>query len=240
MINFFFKKPKIYIDCFTSNLNAFELFPIQESVNFYPDWWKTLPKTHTSIAEEGIEIQRPTMKSCDGFTALYQKGFMIPLWSDLVIETQQNGYRYRFADDTSDISSHDFNQMSKEFMAYIHFKITSPWRIREKEGIKFLFFQPSYNHIRTLLEWHVVPGMVDFKYQYATNINFLTAKNRRFELSAGLPLVHLVPLTEKEIVVRTHIVDKNNHDEMKLFNDMYPFFSGSYRKIKKIIDKGLK
>jgi hypothetical protein len=237
MAYFFFKKSKIVVDCFTTNLNASELFPIQESTNFFPDWWKNLPKFHSVPDNNGLEIQRPTMKGCDGFTALYQQGFMIPLWSDLIIETHQNGFRYNFADqELSKIGNHDYEQMSTEFLPYIQFKIQSPWYLKEKTGVKFLMTQPSYNHVRALLDWHMMPGVIDFKYQHASNINLLAPRGRRFEMFAGQPLAHLIPLSDLAVEIKTHVIKNDDLEGLKLLNNNYPFFNGAYRKMKKIID----
>jgi len=236
-MNFFIKKSKIIIDCFTDNLNAAEYFPIKESNNFYPDWWKNLSKTNVVQEPSGIEVAKSTMKSCDGFIALFQKGFMIPLWSDLVVETQSNGFRYTFADELSGMGSHDYDQMSTEFMSYVHFKILSPWYLKETKGVQFLFTQPSYNQIKTLVDWHILPGVVDFKYQHATNINFIAPRGKRIHLNAGHPVAHLIPLSDKDVDLRIHIIDPTNIEDLKIKNNYYPFFRGSYKKIKKIVDE---
>jgi hypothetical protein len=236
-MNFFIKRSKVIIDCFTDNLNAAEYFPIAESNNFYPDWWKNLPKTHVVGESSGIEIAKSTMKSCDGFIALYKQGFMIPLWSDLIVETQANGFRYTFADEISHIGSHDYDQMSTEFMSYIHFKIQSPWFLKESKGIEFLFTQPTYNQVKSLSDWHILPGIVDFKYQRATNINFVASRGRRIQINAGHPVAHLIPLTEKEIDLRIHLINPSNIEDLKIKNNFYPFFRGSYKKIKKILEE---
>lgn len=236
-MNFFIKRSKITIDCFTDNFNAAEYFPIKEATSFYPDWWKNLDKTHVVGEPSGIEIAKSTMKSCDGFIALYKHGFMIPLWSDLIVETQANGFRYTFADELSQIGTHDYDQMSTEFIKYVHFKIQSPWFLKESKGVEFLFAQPSYNQVKTLSDFHILPGVVDFKYQHATNINFVAPRGRRIQISAGSPVAHLIPLTEKEIELKIHMIDPTNMEDLKIKNTFYPFFRGSYKKIKKLIDE---
>jgi len=235
MFNFFIRRGKITVDCFTYNLNALEYFPIQEAVNFYPEWWKNVPKYHTTHDSQGLELKRSTIKSCNGLIDLYQQGFMIPLWSDLVVETMANGFRYNFAEgDQNEIGRHDYEQMSDEFLPYIHFKIMSPWRLRERSGVKFLFTQPTYNHVKTILDWHIMSGVVDFQYQNATNINILAPRGRRFEMPAGHVMAHIIPLTDKEVIIKNHFLDKKDIDNIRLFSNNYPFFNGSYRKMKKL------
>jgi hypothetical protein len=235
MFKFFIKRSKITVDCFTSNINALEYFPIAQASEFYPEWWKSLPKFHSTVDENGLEIKKVTMKSCDGFIDLYRHGFIIPLWSDLIIETMPNGFRYNFAEGShNEIGRHDYEQMSNEFINYIHFKIMSPWRLREKSEVKFLFFQPSYNNVSTLLDWHIMPGMMDFSYQHATNINILAPRGKRFEIPAGCPVAHIIPITDKDVEIKTHFLDVKDVDSVKLFYNNYPFFNGSYKKMKKL------
>ena len=41
-----------------------------------------------------------TFKRCDGFTKLYQNGFILPLWQDFIIETtKEGGYRWSVPED---------------------------------------------------------------------------------------------------------------------------------------------
>jgi hypothetical protein len=237
MLNFFIKRSKVVIDCFTNNLNAFDYFPIKESKNFYPEWWKSASKTYPVTEPSGIVIDKATIKSCDGFIDLYQQGFMLPLWSDLIVETNAGGFKYSFADDISEIGSHDYNQMTTEFIQYTHFKILSPWGIREKQGVKFMFMQPSYNHVKTLTNWHVLPGVVDFKHQHATHINFIAHQSRRYQIVAGHPLAHIIPLTDKEVELKLHVVDPTNPEHQRVKNNFYPFFKGSHKKIKKLVSE---
>jgi hypothetical protein len=237
MIDFFIKRSKVVLDCFTDNLNAFDYFPIKDSNNFYPEWWKAMPKTDKTTTEVGIETERATIKTCDGIIALYQQGFMIPLWSDLILETHENGFKYTFADETSHIGNHDYEQTSREFLPYIHFKLYSPWVIRSTKDVQFYFTQPSYNHVQTLTAWHVLPGVVDFKYQHATNVNFVAPRNKRFQMTAGMPLAHLIPLTDKEIELKLHMIDPTNIEDLRMKNSFYPFFTGSYKKMKRIINE---
>jgi hypothetical protein len=232
---FFLRKKKLIVDAFTSSPNAHRFFPIQKAHKFMPSWWKNMNNSFSHKTDIGLTIQRPTIKRCEGLMSLYQEGFVIPLWSDVVIETANNSVKYAFADDTSQIGNHTAEQMTAEFQNYIHAKFISPWRLTEKSGLKFLFLQPSWNQINFLFEMHVVPGVVDYKYQHTSNINVLMARNKRFSLAAGEALAHIIPISEHDIDIRTHLVDENELKKMPEGSNAFPFFLGSYRKAKKII-----
>lgn len=236
MISFFFKKKTVTVDCFTSNYSAYTLFPIQKANKFFPSWWKNLESSYQERTETGLAIPRPTIKRCEGILNLYQPGFMIPMWTDLIVETANNAVKFAFADGESSIATHGREQMSTEFEPYIHSKLICPWRLTEKTGVKFLFLQPSWNHISSLMNMHIVPGIVEYKYQHTANINMLLARNKRFNFAAGDPVAHLIPLGDQEINLKLHLVDKNELSRMPEGSRTFPFFLSSYRKTKKILD----
>jgi hypothetical protein len=78
--------------------------------------------------------------------------------------------------------------------------------------------------------------VIDFKYQHSSNINFIAPRGRRFEMFAGQPLAHIIPLSDKNIEIKTHVIMNNDLEGLKLLNNNYPFFNRSHRKMKKIID----
>jgi hypothetical protein len=236
MIDFFFKKKTITVDCFTSNYSAYTLFPIQRSNKFFPSWWKNLQSSYTEKTETGLAIPRPTIKRCEGIINLYQQGFMIPMWCDLIIETANNTIKFVFADQESSIANHGPEQMSREFEQYLHTKLICPWRLREKTGVNFLFLHPSWNHIPSLSNMHIVPGVVEYKYQHTANVNMLLARNKRFNFAAGDPMAHLIPISDKDVDIKLHIVDADELKKMPEGPRTFPFFLSSYRKSKKILD----
>jgi hypothetical protein len=234
MFDIIFKKKKIVVDCFTSNVNAYDLFPIKESKEFYPEWWKNLPKIEPTENKNGMLINRSNMKRCEGFMSLYQQGFIIPLWSDVVIQTQAVNCLFEFADGISNLTHHGGDQLSQEWYNYVHAKFESPWRIQEKTGVKFAFIQPSWNTPRDLMFSHTPPGVIDFKYQHTSSINIFLLKSKRYEWSAGLPLAQLLPLSENNIELKTHFVSDNELNVSRVMNRNLPFFESAYRKLKKI------
>ena len=234
MFDIFIKKKKIIVDCFTDNLNSYDLFPIQESSNFFPKWWKDLPKTDIAENRNGMTIERSSMKRCEGFINLYQNGFIIPLWSDVIIQTLGLNYTFEFADAVSSLSYHDSEQMGGEFYNFTHVKFDSPWRVKEKTGVHFVFLQPSWNNPVDLLTCHTPPGVIDFEYQHTTSINLLLMKTKRYEWAAGRPMAQLIPISDHNVEIKTHLVSSVDIETMRVMNRSQPFFQSSYRKVKNI------
>lgn len=234
MITIFSRKPKIVLDCFTTSQNAMEFYPITHARDHIPNWWKQLKTTFPSEEESGLTIERPTLKRCEGLMQLYQYGCVIPLWSDLIIETAVPVTTWQFADGESSVSNHDMKQMSKDFEDYVHMKIISPWKFRETSGVKFNFAQTSWNFIDRLALYHTLPGVVDYKYQHTTHINMLLQKNMRFKFSAGEPLAHITPLDDRKLEIKCHHVSEDEMNKLRLGKGAWPWFLSSYKKARNI------
>jgi hypothetical protein len=233
---FFFKRSKVVVDCFTLNYGIEKLFPIQETNNFYPEWWKSLPKSYEKPNQWGLGIPQPTMKGCIGFINLYTHGFVLPLWTDLLMQTTKDSWLYEFAA-PNDIVSHDEQQFGEPINNYHHIKITSPWFLVEKSGINFMWTVPTFNNIENLGSYHILPGIMDYKYNIGTNINMLLPKtDNKILLKAGHPMAHIVPITDKAVELRTHVITQQelNKIEVRIYDSS---FTKRYNVNKRILER---
>jgi hypothetical protein len=215
MFNIIRRPGKIHLDCFTYQPSIADLFPIEYARKVLPDWYKKLP---TTVKWQGPS--RGTMKTCPGVADLFRKGFIIPAWREFYVEVVNGVPR---------------TEPVEEFG---HVKLICPWRIREKTGVQFIWTQPFWQHNTTR---YVTPtGLVEYKYQHTTNVNMLVPKKlypNNFTIDAGEPLAHVMPMSDKEIVLHHHVIDGM---EWQLKHSTYAFtFSGQYYKFKKLMqDKG--
>lgn len=237
---FLFKKKKIVVDAMTINSAVGNLFPIKKCSEFIPSWWKSMPSTYKVSTDHGIDYDASTIKRCDGILQYYKHGFMIPLWSDLIIKTAEDGsWAWKWSDDSDpmDIVTHNRKQFSPVFDNFIHLKINSPWVLLEKTGVKFEWSQPVYNDISNLNKYIIPPAVIDFKYNCGTNINMLLSnKNEIVHINAGEPLVKLVPISDYDVTIKTHIVSLEEYIKHKNFG-VYNFsFRGKYKKRKQIMN----
>jgi hypothetical protein len=233
-------KPKVlHVDCFTNNLGAFELFPIDYSHKFIPEWWKKLPKNLTKN-ERGQDIFWPssTMKSCSGFNSLFKKGITIPLWTDMAIKINQLNVDVKLSSEETALGSHSYSQMEGSYpvQKYALIKIMSPWLLNCKENISFNFIQNTWNFYN-MDDIIIPPGIVDYKYQTITNINFFVnkEKNRNLLINAGQPMVNIIPLTDKKIKIHTHFISDSDFLKKSSRNSQTSF-NNVLSKIKKITD----
>ena len=225
-----FKKPLV-IDCFVSERNAhvYRYAKIDHANNFIPEWWKKLDKSTFDFASMD---SKNTMKSCMGFINHFQNGFILPMWSDLAVKFTQGRLEYKFADGTSVCSSHPVEQRMGFFMSYTNLKIESPWLIRSEKDVMFNYLPTFWNNNEND-PYQVVPATIDFYYQYGIAVNtIIPNRPLEFMIPFGKPMVHLMPLTEREIDLRIHLV--SDQEWGVLGTTMSPLtFSKKYNIIKR-------
>jgi len=233
MWNKLFKK-KVVLNCYTSNKSAYDLFSINYTKNFIPEWWKKVPKAY----RYGDNFHdAPTIKTCPGFIDLYKKGVMVPLWSDLEIQSNRDDYKYQFADQHSSI---DYNHPDAigsvvHTMDVHSIKLTSPWLFECSHDIEWLYVSPTWN--TETMDIHTVPGIVKFNHAIRSNINLMIRKglDHNVSLSAGTPIVQIVPLTDRNIEVKCHYISRAEFHDREV--SMSPFFFSSYKKVSKLKEK---
>jgi hypothetical protein len=233
---FLFRNKKIVVDAFTNYAEVHQHFSIQRSTNHYPDWWKALPKTYETKTFHNVNIELPTTKTCVGIINYFKNSFTMPLWSDVVLQTEEDGsYVYEFsARNSLGIETHPKSQYGHEFDNYIHMKFLAPWVLTEKTGVNFLAAAPTWNLSQHLNDIHILPGIIDFKYQYAMHVNmFLPKKQNRIFLESEMPFLNLIPLTEKEVEFRTHLISNEEFVRKQNITGATTSFIRKYFKNKK-------
>jgi hypothetical protein len=231
---FFFKRPTIVVDCFTDNYNLIDHCPIDHASKFYPKWWDNA-KPYFTKNQNGIEIQRPTLKKCTGLIHYYGQGFIMPLWSDLEIQIDEHGYRYVFADLISELEWHGPEQWEAYAnpSMYIQTKIKSPWRLKCSKDINFLMTEPYWNYPPTK-PYSIMSGVVDFKYQHAVNVNIMMEyKKQQISFKLNDPIYHIIPLTDKKIQLKYHAITREEFDKITFI----PSYSNNYNQTRKLKDK---
>lgn len=240
---FFFKKKPIYLDCYTTQNHVHNFFKIESTKKYVPDWFRNLPSTFSNPKSV---IPIPTAKTCSGIINYFKSGFVIPLWTDAQFGYTpiNNGYTTtlqlttQFADQTTQAQVHVQDQIGNEFMpneTYLHFKVFSPWAFKCSEDIEWLWTQPTYN-FKYPDELIMLPGSIEFKHNSNVFINFSIRKHNAegkpnlLTLNAGQPLVQLTPVTEREVVVRNHLVDVAEWQRIYQTNNRVFFFNNHNKK----------
>lgn len=226
---FLFKKRKLVVDCFTSNMNAFELFPIQQSIKFVPEWWKNAPKEYE--VRELFPVS--TIKRCPAIIEQYKHGLIIPLWSDLAIAARGgDNWEIKFSNPNTSIEPHDSKQWSSfaDPNKYKHFKLMSPWALQTKEEIYWQYSKPVWSFpVNSNL--FIAPGIIDFKTQHSTHVNLLMPLEARppYVINAGQPIAQLMPLSDREVDIRLHLISEDEYKARHTSRFTHSFVKGYMR-----------
>jgi hypothetical protein len=200
---------KITLDCYTWLEGNAMTCPIQRGVKFYPDWWTSAPKSYwkTPLIEE------PTVRTCVGVQRYFTNSFVMPLWSDLNIIVGPKAdptVQWQFADNQSLAFVIDERKRVGLWPdhEYAHLTIQAPWRFVCSHDIPWVYEHAMW-HSTSPESLLVGPGVAGFKYQHHAHINTVMprgAEPRMIQLRAATPLMHLIPLTEREVEIRVHQV----------------------------------
>lgn len=238
MFTFFHRTPVIHVDGFTFSPSVYEYAPLTRAVDAVPEFWKSLPNPDPSyfVDDRGtFRVERhSTLKNCYGFIELYKRGFVLENWSAIAVMVEKNGYKYYYAD-LDNPQSHPLEQFGNGFNGFFHLKLISPWLIREKTGVKFHFGPTSWSHEK--YDFVMPPGVLDFKMNHAAHVNILLRPRPdpyQFVIEFGEPLAHIIPLTDKKIELKNHLVDQLEYDRLKIHTANS--FMG-WRKVVKLMDR---
>jgi hypothetical protein len=214
---FWFKQSKITVDCFIDSQVMGEAYAIRRGIKFTPEWWQELPQL-CPVNTSNIVENAPTAKRCPGFLSLYKQSWMIPMWSDLIIETKEDGsYNYKLPvnHSWSRVSSHPPFQYRGGFKDKIHFKLLCPWTVIDKKGTPFAYIPATWSLADTHPLLSFLPGVVEFAYNHSVHANIIAPKiSMRYEFNAGTPLIHLLPLTDKQVEFKTHVVTETEFKQL--------------------------
>lgn len=237
----FFVKPSIInVDCLTTNVMAYEMAKIEPAIKFVPSWWKNLPPNNPGMWGDHPHIRESTLKRCNGFVDLYKSGFILPMWCDLAIDigpVGSNYYRYQYSDFSSVAEAHPEEQrnMFCKQENYQHLKLLSPWYVTCKENINWIFMDVVWNDTQ-LNNYRVLTGVLNFKFLNGTHINIIFKRENletQILIPYKTPLAQIVPLTEKTVKIKHHLVDQNELEKKTSIRKLCVKFDNRLQAVKK-------
>lgn len=233
---FWFKRKPIVLNCYTADYSAYTYAKPDHSRKFIPEWWKDIPR---SIKPENNFYPSPTIKGCPGFVRLYGNGFIVPMWSDFVMELSavgNTGYQWKYSDGRSSAESHPMEQIGNHLTleGYAHLKLLSPWYITCEDDTEFTFMDPIWSTLKNY-DYKIVPAVTNFKHQNLTHVNMFFKRSsftKEIYIDHNTPLYLIMPISDRPLDLRYHLVEKKEIDR---FNQMsYTKFVGSYNYQRKL------
>jgi hypothetical protein len=238
---FFFKKHHVVLDCFTHIPHVYDYAKIEHGNKYFPEWWKKTPK----IIKQDLD-KIPTIKNCAGVMDFCKKGIVLPSWFEMELTLHDEEERYCSVNSSYEVDFSGTHQKN-QFDSFAendgeNLKFTSPWYFRTKENIDFVMAQPTWNSREMIPHMIMLPGVTNFKYQHHTEIAFLIIyQNKRVTISIPplTPLAIFHPMSEKEIKIKNHLIDKTEWDRIVGYKKLILNKKANEKKIdkKQIIDK---
>lgn len=209
-----------------------EMYPPIPAAKALPDWWKKAPLD--VVTEVG---KMPTVKRCPAMFDHMAQGYVMQLWTDVRITTQEDGDRLSWDSPWKETDVLEFFQPPANAgmpnvvgtHPYV-MKFLFPWTIRTSPGVSCTFLPLDYNPDP---RFTVLPGT--FESDVMPAINGVCTWNLREGdeiLTPGLPILQIVPFrrtqfrTEIEVVSKeewTYIrtTGKNSSSAMRMVNGGY-------------------
>jgi hypothetical protein len=242
-MNFFFKRKKKVVDCFTPHQMVYEHFPIMQSKEFIPQWYKKLSPTYKVGYDHTAKKEAATIKRCPGISNLFSEGFILPLWSDLSLQFDASDnnnfdmkYEYAATDTSWGLEVHDNRQYLGLFdNNFFQAKLSVPWIVKESTGLKFAFIEPTYTMSNPNI-FTIIPGLLNFKYQNFLNVNMMIEvthpMNKTINIEAGEPLAQIIPLSEDDVELRVHKVSSEEYKSLDQSTQSFSWFGTYYNRKK--------
>ncbi len=216
MFSFFHRTTKIHLDCFTTENHVCENTPIVKATKTLPKYFVDLPTPKFNLKRDinniFVKEHITNLKDCYAFLEYFQNAITIRHWADLYIEVTKEKYDY-YSSFTKP-EEHNRNEIGEGFVNYHHIKLISPWILKEKSGVKFAWVGAEWN--LDSYNFKVLPGIINFNINHHTNVNLMLPKEEKnIIIPAGLPIVNLIPLTDKKIKLVNQVITEKEMDSMR-------------------------
>jgi len=223
MFNYIFEKDKNVL--IWSEFNGLEqIAPVLPANKFLPDWWKKMGKYNDSknFKDKG------TIKNCPAIEQLFDMGFIIPTWTDLLLSLNKdsNGITIESSDNRFKITSHPSEQflhhasesIKKEYCAVV--KLITPWRIKTPKGYGLFQFNPPYHFNQY---FHVTEGFTWTDIHHELNQQLLirtepVLKEKQILIKRGTPLAWYIPYKRKVNSLKLKTI--KNCEKTKLWDEV--------------------
>ena len=207
VFDIFIPKPTIEVECFTDQRVIYEAYGPELARDNMPDWWKSMPSTRKTDTPTYRGIDNATLKRCPHVNQMLTTGIIFPAWLQLHLKTfdQVDVCEVQTYPENVPLIPHDPQDYAHHKPGMFHGKVMSPWQIREKSGIDFIWTSPAW-HQKDPLKYWTCPAITEFKYQHATIVNLMVPFNSEIKVEVGDPWLQLIPLSDKRIKLKTELV----------------------------------
>jgi len=229
------KNKPIVLNCYTDDYAIYEFSKIQKSSTFIPNWWKDLKRVEENADGNSLK----TMRGCPGFIELFKKSFVYPMWCDMSFSSTESfeGEPHLFQESAlgnNVLSSHSTVQYNNAFRpGFKHIKLNSAWYFQTKEDLDWVIVPAFWNLEYKNADILIPPAIDNYKRQHSTTWQmFVKTDGSTVHFSAGEPLVHLIPKTDRKVIINCHYSEEMVRKLSQTTRNIH--FSKSYYKKQKM------
>lgn len=213
MFDIFVKRKKIVVDFFTSDPHIYAYSKPVAATKVLPQWFVNTPSSYL-VEDERLDmpLRENTIKKCPGIIDLYSNSIAMTCWFDGELAIHPHGnIDFRTGRGNAALTEHDRKQYGNfvKGTAARQLKLQSQWAIRCNRDIRFMLTEPTWHNHETYSSISVLPGLIRPKYDWSTNINFITrpsSETKSIFFEPGDPLCFLTPVTQEKFTIKSHLV----------------------------------
>lgn len=237
------------IEFFTEHEGLLETPPIPAR-KVLPDWFRQMSPAidlppGTSRFPFGLSSKlrlsnvNATIRRCPGVISYLSEGYLIPLWSDFLVQVRGETVYCVGSNELAHASPHS-KEMQYSTMPlpndYLKdsVKFTNPWKVRTPPGWSVLISQPFYHFER---RFTAVPGVVDSDVYHHIHVNtFFRKGDADHQLKMGIPFVHVMPFQRGVLDVEVRSMTEADMKRMKRLDFKSKRFFGKNAAIRGLAD----
>jgi hypothetical protein len=180
-----------------------------------------------------------TIRRCPGVISYLSEGYLIPLWSDFLVQIRGEQVYCVGSNELAHASPHS-KQMQYTTMplpeGYLEdsVKFTNPWKVRTAPGWSVLLSQPFYHFEQ---RFTAVPGVVDSDVYHHIHVNtFFRKGDTDHQLKMGMPFVHVMPFERQALDYDVRVMTDADRKCMKRLDFKAKRFFGKNAAIRGLAD----
>jgi len=184
-----------------------EVAPVKPSKHYLPQWFKSMADSHEKPKNldgppnrfgKSYDIAKKwregTVKRCPAIVDLMSEGFIIPMWSDFLVQRDKKLLEWDNSDFPYGLDFHSKQQIYNWPLKKTDFpegvKFVNPWRIYTPPGYSVMFTTPTYQFEK---RFTVLPGIVETDTYHHINFPTIWHTTKDTIIQRGTPFIQVIP-----------------------------------------------
>ena len=233
---------------FKTDVKGLEDFAAVKPSKYYlPRWFRDMedfipvppnpegvpPNAFGKIGDTAKKHTSGTVKRCPAIVDLLTEGFIIPMWTDFLIQRNNELLEWDNKEFPYGIDFHANAQIAGLNLKKTDFhegvKFTNPWRIYTPPGYSVLFMPPIYQFEK---RFTVLPGIVETDAYHHINFPTIWHTKKDAIIERGTPFIQVIPFKRDDWDIDvSQMTETDIENDAREKNELLSKFKNSYRNI---------